>query len=78
MEFNEEFCLACCLHYGLDSFEFDPGPLYASIHICATQICDKAVSVRKELSQVQSDCAHRTWFGSERWHHSNLKRGKDG
>lgn len=46
MEFNEEFSLACCLHNGLDSLKLDPGPLYTSIHICATQIYDRTVSVR--------------------------------
>ena len=77
MEFNEEFRLACGLHNGLDPFKFDPGPLYASSHICATQIRDRTVSVSKWLHPAQSDNSPRTCFGSERWQHSNFKGGKD-
>lgn len=31
MKFNEELCLACGLHNGLDSFKLYPGPLHACI-----------------------------------------------
>lgn len=78
MEFNEEFCLACRLHDGLDSFEFDPGPLYASIHICARQINGSAVSSIKGFNRFYSDWARSTCFGAERRHHSDVERGKDG
>lgn len=62
MEFNEEFCLARCLYNGLDPFEFDPGPLYASIHICATQVDDRTVSVRKGLNLVSAGLCPRDLF----------------
>lgn len=78
MEFNEEFCLACCLHNGFDSFKFDPGPLYASIHICARQIHGSLVSVLKGFNRFDSDWVHSTCFGAGRRHHSDVKRGKDG